>query len=106
MSQLLPELSSFALPDNIPEVLRYPKFSIGQHVVWAYVDAHDYGSVIGKIWTTESTCQTPPTWHYLIALAPTSLSYSFCKQDWACEEALKLYSEFNNEQVSLEQTGS
>lgn len=105
MPDIPSQIPPFALPEGILEALRSPKFASGQHVVWAYVDAHDHGSVIGKIWTTESSCKTPPTWHYLIALAPTSASYSFCKQDWACEEALKLYSEFDNQQVSLEQTG-
>jgi hypothetical protein len=106
MPDIPSKMPPFALPEGIPEILQSPKFAVSQHVVWAEVDAHDHGMVIGRIWTTESTCQTPPTWHYLIALAPTSSSYSFCKQDWACEEAIQLYSEFNNQQVSLEQTGS
>ena len=102
MPDIPSHMPPFALPKGIPEALRPTKFSIRQHVVWADVDAHDHGIVIGMIWTTESTCQTPPTWHYLIKLDPSSPSYSFCQQDWACEEALKLYSEFNNQQVSLE----
>lgn len=79
-----------------------PKFSIGDEVVWAYVEAHDYGVVIGCVWTTRSVHQVTG-WHYLIRLHPNSFSYSFCKQDWAYEQDLQLLSEFKLlEEKSLE----
>ena len=57
-----------------------PKFSIEQEVVWAYVEAHDHGTIIGYAWVNQASCTSG--YHYLIELATTSASYSFCKQDW------------------------
>ena len=70
-----------------------PKFSIGDEVVWAYVEAHDYGVVVSRVWTTRSVHQVTG-WHYLVCLHPNSFSYSFCKQDWAYEQDLQLLEEF------------
>ena len=71
-----------------------PKFSLGSNVVWAYVEAHDYGVVVSRVWTTE-TVHTVTGWHYLIRLHPNSSSYPFCKEDWAFEKDLELLDEFN-----------
>lgn len=70
-----------------------PKFSIGDEVVWAYVSAHDYGVVIDRVWTTE-TVHKVTGWHYLVRLHPNSSSYPFCKEDWAFEEDLELFADF------------
>lgn len=70
------------------------KFSIGQEVVWAYAEAHDHGTVVGYVWANQTSCTSE--YHYLIELAPTSLSYSFCKQDWAFENDIKLLEEYRS----------
>jgi hypothetical protein len=31
-----------------------PKFSVGDEVIWAYVEAHDYGVVVECMWTTQT----------------------------------------------------
>lgn len=75
-----------------------PKFSIEQEVVWAYVDAHDRGIIIGYAWANQTSCKASG-YHYLIKLATTSASYSFCKQDWASEKDIELLEEFNNRSI-------
>ena len=75
-----------------------PKFSIEQEVVWADVEAHDHGTIIGYAWVNQTSCKALG-YHYLIELAPTSVSYSFCKQDWAFEKDIKLLEEFNNRSI-------
>lgn len=78
---------------------QYPsKFSIGQEVVWANVEAHDRGTILGYVWANQTSCKASG-YHYLIELAPTSVSYSFCKQDWAFEEDIKLLEEFNDQSI-------
>ena len=75
-----------------------PKFSIKQEVVWAYVEAHDRGTIIGYTWVDQTSCKALG-YHYLIKLATTSASYSFCKQDWAFEKDIELLEEFNNRNI-------
>lgn len=75
-----------------------PKFSIEQEVVWAYVEAHDHGTIIGYVWVTQTSCKASG-YHYLIKLATTSASYSFCKQDWAFEKDIEVLEEFNNQSI-------
>jgi len=75
-----------------------PKFSIDQEVVWAYVESHDYGSIIGYAWVNQTSCKAPG-YHYLIKLATSSASYSFCKQDWAFEKDIEALEEFNNRSI-------
>lgn len=70
-----------------------PKFSVGDEVVWAYVEAHDYGVVVERVWTT-GTVHKVTGWHYLVRLHPTSFSYSFCQEDWAYEQDLQLLPAF------------
>lgn len=72
-----------------------PKFSVGDEVIWAYVEAHDYGVVVECVWTTQ-TVHRVTGWHYRICLHPNSSSYPFCKQDWAFENDLELLDEFNS----------
>lgn len=86
--QILP-LQEFGIPQYLP------KFSIKQSVVWADVPAHDHGTIIGWIWANQTSCKALG-YHYLIELAPTSASYSFCQQDWAFEKDLELLAEFHN----------
>jgi len=69
-------------------------FSIGQEIVWAYVEAHDHGTIIGYVWVEQASSKASG-YHYLIKLAPTSVSYTFCKQDWAFEGDIELLEEFN-----------
>lgn len=78
-----------------------PKFSIGNEVFWAYVKAHDHGVVVSRLWVDE-TVHKVTGWHYLIRLHPNSSSYSFCKEDWAYEEDLKLLSSRQQQDESLE----
>lgn len=75
-----------------------PKFSIEQKLVWAYVESHDRGTVIGYAWVNQTSCKASG-YHYLIKLATTSASYSFCKQDWAFEKDIELLEEFNNRSI-------
>ncbi len=75
-----------------------PKFSIEQEVVWAYVEAHDHGTIIGYAWVNQVSCKASG-YHYLIKLATTSASSSFCKQDWAFENDIELLEEFNNRSI-------
>ena len=75
-----------------------PKFSIDQEVVWAYVESHDYGSIIGYAWVNQTICKASG-YHYLIKLATSSVSYSFCKQDWAFEKDIEALEEFNNRSI-------
>ncbi len=70
-----------------------PKFSLGDEVVWAYVKAHDYGTIVDRVWTT-GTVHKVTGWHYLVRLHLNSFSYSFCKEDWAYEQDLQLLEEF------------
>lgn len=70
-----------------------PKFSLGDEVVWAYVKAHDYGTIVDRVWTT-GTVHKVTGWHYLVRLHSNSFSYSFCKEDWAYEQDLQLLEEF------------
>ncbi|MEW6495765.1 MAG: hypothetical protein AB1589_25080 [Cyanobacteriota bacterium] len=70
-----------------------PKFSVGDEVVWAYMEAHDYGVVVDRVWTTR-TVHTVTGWHYLVRLHRNSFSYFFCKQDWAYEQDLQLLEKF------------
>ena len=72
-----------------------PKFSINQEVVWASVEAHDRGTVVGYVWFDQTSCKALG-YHYLIELASNSASYSFCKQDWAFEKDIEALNEFNN----------
>jgi hypothetical protein len=72
-----------------------PKFSINQEVVWAYVEAQDHGTIIGYAWFNQTSCKALG-YHYLIELATTSASYSFCKQDWAFEKDIEALDKFNN----------
>jgi hypothetical protein len=80
--QILPP-EEFSIPQYSP------KFSIKHQVVWANVEAHDHGTVIGCVWANQTSCKASG-YHYLIQLAPTSASYSFCKQDWAFEQDIEL----------------
>ena len=79
----MPEKLSLRNPQYLP------KFSIKQEVVWAYVETHDHGTIIGYAWTNQTSCKALG-YHYLIKLATTSASYSFCKQDWASEKDIEL----------------
>ena len=72
-----------------------PKFSINQEVVWASVEAHDRGTIVGYMWFDQTSCKALG-YHYLIELASNSASYSFCKQDWAFEKDIEALNEFNN----------
>ena len=43
------------LPPQEFSSLQHPsKFSIGQEVVWAYVEAHDHGTIVGCVWTNHN----------------------------------------------------
>ncbi len=75
-----------------------PKFSIEQEVVWAYVESHDRGTIIGYAWVNQASCKASG-YHYLIKLATTSASYSFCKEDWAFEKDIELLEEFNKRSI-------
>ena len=75
-----------------------PKFSIKHEVVWANVEAHDHGTIIGCVWANQTSCKASG-YHDLIQLAPTSDSYSFCQQDWAFEQDLELLAEFNDRSI-------
>jgi len=87
------------LPQQEFSSLQYPpKFSIEQQVVWAYVKAHDHGTIVGYMWANQTSCKASG-YHYLIKLAPTSASYSFCNQDWAFEKDVELLAEFNSRSV-------
>ena len=75
---------------TLPNPLPPPRFRVGQTVIWSKVDPHDYGTIIGSTWTTETTCQAIG-WHYQIRLHPNSPSYSFCQEDWAYEADIETF---------------
>ncbi len=87
------------LPQQEFSSLQYPpKFSIEQQVVWADVQAHDHGTIIGYMWANQTSCKALG-YHYLIKLAPTSVSYAFCNRDWAFEQDIELLAEFNDRRI-------
>ncbi len=89
--QILPP-EEFSSPQNSP------KFALAREVVWANVEAHDRGTIIGCVWANQTSCKALG-YPYLIELAPTSESYSFCQQDWAFEQDLELLAEFNAQSI-------
>ena len=82
----------------LPSPKYSPKFSLAREVVWANVEAHDHGTIIGYVWTNQTSCKASG-YHYLIQLAPTSASYAFCQQDWAFEQDIELLEEFNLQSI-------
>lgn len=86
-SQLI--ITPIGLAAPLPEQFAVPKFEIGQTVLWARVDTHGFGRVIGLVYA-HSVSVEGVGYHYAIALDDNSPSRSDCAADWAFEDDLEL----------------
>ncbi|MBD2090673.1 hypothetical protein H6F67_12495 [Microcoleus sp. FACHB-1515] len=85
------------VPEQMPSPLPLPKFQIGQQVQWAYVEAKDFGTIVGMAYSSEASTQGLG-YHYAIQLSPSSSSYSDgITSDWAFEDDIELYSQADRE---------
>jgi hypothetical protein len=71
------------------EIVQTPaKFNIGDRVCWHQVPSRDFGAVRDRFYGVEGSVQARG-WHYLVALAPQSPSFSYCKEDYGFEDDLE-----------------
>lgn len=85
------------VPEQMPSPLPPPKFQIGQQVQWAYVEAKDFGTIVGMTYSSEASTQGLG-YHYAIQLASTSSSFADgITSDWAFEEDIELHTQADRE---------
>ena len=65
-----------------------PKFQIGETVVWAKVDTHGYGRIVGLVFSSGVSVQAFG-FHYLVLFAAESPSQNDCIADWGFEDDLE-----------------
>jgi hypothetical protein len=66
------------------------KFNVGDRVRWFRVPTKDFGVVIGRFYSLESSVQAVG-WHYSIQLDPDSPSFTHCKIDYGFEDDLERF---------------
>lgn len=83
-------IAPLALLEELPHDFPPARFQIGQSVYWTHVPSHDFGRIIGLVYSSEATVQALG-YHYAVQLDPSSPSYvDGTRSDWAFEDDLEL----------------